>query len=143
MGVIIYPTANLTITGDMPPFYETAIEGINNGWDDQAFKITGQEIELCDDWYEGCDPTDDAVIKPLKELLQYTKNTGLSLQGSVSITSDYSDYDNQIIVVKDGQIEYGNLEIYNATDQDLILELKRRGYKTDSLIKEKEEDLKI
>lgn len=127
MGVIIYPTANLNIEGNLPPFYQDQIEGMKDDWGMQIFRMEYDEISFVFDMREASDPLEN-IESYLDKLIQYAKDNDCSISGEVIITSDWSDYDNILIDIKDNEKSYGNSEVREATSEELIKELQRRGY---------------
>lgn len=108
------------------------IESIKDGWGGNAFSAEGSDyvvFRLTE--MEGADPGTDGIDKPLKELLEYLEEEGITAKGEIFINSDHRDYyyDNTALSVKeDYTIEYEDLALRNMDSKTLIEELKRRGY---------------
>lgn len=134
MGVIIYKSGELKINGHkdeegLKKFLAEA-ELVKDGWEENAFFIDAPTIEFVCDEHEGCcSPFEDAVEKPLMDILKLAKKYGVQLDGSFVINSSCSDYDNITIRVCDSKDTYHNTQVLNAPDEDLIAELESRGYK--------------
>ncbi len=134
MGTIIYKSGELDINGykDEESLKEFLAEAelIKDGWGGIAFFVTSTAIEFAYDEQEGCsDPYEDAVGKPITDLLNLAKKYGVQLDGDFVINSSCSDYDNITINVCDNKESYHNTQVLNASDEDLIAELESRGYK--------------
>lgn len=131
MGMIIYVNGELALqkTGRKLELAEKKkIESILDGWGTPAFNIVGDSVVFRYEEMEGSNPLHDGVNGPLEELCTITKAMGLLLDGDIEIMSDWNDFDNLLIRIKDSQIEGTyNSEIVYATTEELIAELKRRG----------------
>lgn len=125
------------------------IESIKDGWGSQAF-LAEDEIYFRYTEMEGSDPGEYGVEKPLKELLQYLKEEGITARGEILLSSDNRDYyyDNMAITVKeDYTLKYEDMTLFDIDDRALIEELKRRGYtepeKIEDLSEEEDEERDI
>ena len=136
MGAIIYPSGELVVDdytgGSMENCAEKAVEAIaemKDRWGNPVFKRDGYALEFADEKIEGCDPVQDYIEAPIKQAIEIAKQHGAYIEGYVDIVSDWNDYDNiHLDIFEDGNITYGNAEIVNASDDELIAELKKRGY---------------
>lgn len=120
----------LELSRDLTDEERQHIESIKDGWGFQAFFVEN-EIYFLYVETEGSDPGEDGVEKPLKELLQYLKEEGITARGEIFLSSDDRDYyyDNMAITVKeDYTIKHEDMTLRNMDDRALIEELKRRGY---------------
>ncbi len=127
MGAMIWISGEGTIS-PIEQKDKDAIEAIKDGWGEQSFSVSDKGIlEFNWDTTEGCTPVEDGVEVPLNTLVKYAEDNGLSVDGEWAIGSDYSDFDNITIVIEDNKILYANTEIRNATTEELVAELKRRG----------------
>lgn len=107
MGVLIYKSGELNINGykDEESLEEFLAEAelVKDGWGGIAFFVTSTAIEFAYDTQEGCtDPYGDAVEKPLTDILKLAKKYGVQLDGSFTIGSSCSDYDNITILESRG-----------------------------------------
>ncbi len=143
MGTLIYVNGEITVRHkkmitpvqykkELSPDQIKKIENIKNGWDRPAFIIhksdpTELTLNMTYDKFEGCDPYEDGVISPINNLISYAKENDLTVNGDINISSDWSDYDNIAIFIKDNVISFKNSEIIAATSDELINELKERG----------------
>ncbi len=139
----------LELSRDLTDEERQHIESIRDGWGSQAF-LAEDEIYFRFTEMEGSDPGEDGVEKPLKELLQYLKEEGITASGEIFLSSDDRDYyyDNTTITVKeDYTIKHEDMTLRNMDDRALIEELKRRGYKepekTEDLSEEEDEERDI
>lgn len=132
MGVIIY------VDGEIRPQHlteaqKTAISNIKNIWGEEAFYIY-EDGHICFaiSQYEGCSPFEDGVEEPLKELAEHLKAENIILKENAvfTVASDWSDYDDITLTIdaKTLQFRYENTEVINASTEELIAELKKRGY---------------
>ena len=127
MGAIIYVDSEIEIY-DLTDEMAQKIENIEDGWGYKCFKAnTGNHtVSFTNDTMEGCDPTSDGIDKPLKELLSLATKEEIDVTGYVSIKSDYGCYDNIYYDISDNKITEKNLEIVNATTEELLNELESR-----------------
>ena len=79
--------------------------------------------------YQGSAPTGNIIIPALEALVAIAKSNCVSLNGSIEIHSEWSDYDNQTIGVTEDGLSYANTEVLNAGTDELLEELKRRGFR--------------
>ncbi len=148
MGTVIYPSSELLVTdhaelttgeacfpADHAKKAAEAIAGMKDRWGNPIFKRDGYVLEFAAEKIEGCDPVKDYIETPIKQAIEIAKQNGAYIEGYVDITSDWNDYDNIHIDVSEEGITYTNSEITNASDDELIAELKKRGY---SIVKKEE-----
>ena len=127
MGVVIYVDSEIEIY-DLTDEMAQKIENIEDGWGYKCFKANtaNHTVSFTNDTMEGCDPIDDGIDKPLKELLNLATKEEIDVTGYVSIKSDSGDYDNIFYDISDNNITVKNLEITNATTEELLAELESR-----------------
>lgn len=125
MGVIIYVNGEIE-TNASPDVMEKFLKIVNDHGE-KAFEADVQALSFRCDEYEGYDPTERFVLKPLRELVRLAKENGVRLDGYIQVDSDWSDYDNLAVNVSEDGLTTGNKEIWNAGTDELIEELKKRG----------------
>jgi len=141
MGCIIYTNGELN-TSEMSEEQISFIESIKDAWGYQVFAVKDNCIRLRQDEIEGSDPLADGVEGPLTKLLEYANEQEISINGDISIKSDWNDYDNILIGIVDNEISYANAEIRYASNDELIRELERRGLIKDGVLcLEQEKDM--
>ena len=107
------------------------IMDIDDGWGGLAFYCDeNQSIAFLTEEMNGMNPQEDGVTDPLKKLLEYAREHGFLLNGSIEISSEWDDYDNILIQVSNNQMKEENLEISNASTQQLLDELVKRNVLT-------------
>ena len=128
MGAMIYVDGSLTPSRYLSDAEKQSIGNINNCWMYESFRVSeDSEITFFDDSYEGLDPITDGVIGPIKELLAYAEKAGFELNGEIEVSSDWKDFDNLTISIKNNEISYENTELRNAETEQLVAELQKRG----------------
>lgn len=131
MGVMIYPSMELTTDKKLDDKQRLMINMIRDNYNSRAFVCNeADEIVLYGEEIEGFDPIEDGIKNPLEKLLNLAKEYDFKLNGYVEIKSDYRDYDNVLIQVSDNQMKEENLEISNASTQQLLDELVKRNVLT-------------
>ncbi len=126
MGAIIYIDGSLT-ADRMNTIIHERFRTVLNGWKELGFRINGDEIKLAWDTMEGLNPLEDGVYTPLKELMRVAIDLNVKLNGSFTINSNWSDYDNLSVIVSENDVRYVNTEVINAPTDELIRELMARG----------------
>ena len=107
------------------------IMDLDDGWGGLAFYCDeNQSITFLTEEMNGMNPQEDGVTDPLKKLLEYAREHEFLLNGSIEISSEWDDYDNILIQVSNNQMKEENLEISNASTQQLLDELIRRNVLT-------------
>lgn len=108
------------------------ITDLEDGWGGLAFYYCdeNQSISFLTEEMNGMNPQEDGVTDPLKKLLEYAREHEFLLNGSIEISSDWNDYDNILIQVSNNQMKEENLEISNASTQQLLDELIKRNVLT-------------
>ena len=122
MSVIIYVNGELNTDEELTEKQKSQIEHLANG----AFGAGMYSISFASDMIEGCDPYEDYVLTPLKELLQFAQEEGISIDGAIEVSSDWQDYDNITVNIENNELSFGNTEIINASTEELIKELQKR-----------------
>lgn len=125
MGLVIFPQAELTINR-MDDTVRSDIESIKDAYGYNAFKCEDGEISFRHDEMESISPTEDLIVDPLKKLVQYAKEHNLSINGFVTVNSDYRDQE-VYVTVHDNDLSYRNLSLINEITEDIIKELLERG----------------
>lgn len=137
MGVVIYFSGKLSVSDhtkeDFPknPAKKAveAITEIKDRWGNPVFKLDGYVLNFAYEMIEGCDPVTDYVETLIKQAIKIANQNDAYIVGHVDITSDWNDYDNiHLDISEAGSITHGNSEIINASDDELIAELEKRGY---------------
>lgn len=130
MGVFIYVDGELH-TDAKGKVFDRLLD-IQNGWGDDAFYFSAEssgrfKLEFSEKM-EGLDPINYGVKKPLDELCKLSKKAGFHVEGDIIITSDCDSCDDIGYEVKDDRYAVYNTVIRNAETQELVNELKRRGF---------------
>lgn len=131
MGFVIFPQAELTINR-MDDTVRSDIESIKDSYGDNVFKCEDGEISFRGNEMESIAPTEDRVLVPLKKLVQYAKEHNLSINGFVTVNSDYRDQE-LYVTVQDNDLSYRNLSLMNESTADIIKELLERGDAAENL----------
>ena len=126
MGMVIYVNGELSSDG-LTDKQISFIEDIKDGWGEKAYFVLGDSIFYNSEQIGGCTPYEDGVITPLEKLIEYAKKENISIDGNLEVSSDWDDYDNIGIEVKNNEITHYNTEISGTTTDELVNELKRRG----------------
>ena len=142
MGVFIYVDGELHTDAKGKVF--DRILDIQNGWGDDAFyfsaESSGRYKLVFSKEMEGLDPINYGVKKPLDALCELSKKEGFHVEGDIIIMSDCDSCDDIGYEVKDDRYTVYNTVIRNAETQELVNELKRRGFSVSAeIVKEKEE----
>lgn len=129
MGVMINVTGHGSIGGNLTDNKLSKLRGVLNAWGHPAFNISedGSDFEFTGGGIEGCDPYTDGVLNPLKNLIEMAKEDDLTIDGEFTIKSDWSDYDNIVVMVTDNELSTANSELVHASTDELVDELKRRN----------------
>ena len=136
MGAIIYPSGELVVSDhtnegvpeDLAEKAAGEIAEMKDRWGNPIFKRDGYTVIFADELIEGCNPVKDYIEAPLKQAIEIAKNHGAFIDGDIFISSDWNDYDNIHISIEENKVSYRNSEVSNASDEELIAELERRGY---------------
>jgi len=130
MGVLIYVDGELHTDAKREVLHR--ILDIQNGWGENAFyfsaESSGKYKLVFAEQMEGLDPINCGVKKPLDELCRLSKKAGFHVEGDIIITSDCDSCDDIGYEVKDDRYAVYNTVIRNAETQELVNELKRRGF---------------
>ncbi len=132
MGAVIYICGELSLKSKngnrLTPEQREFICSIKDGWGGFAFKFLPEGyIALKNKEAEGFNPVEDGMDKPIMQLVTYANKNDLLINGDVSSTSDWSDFNTTYEIV-DNEIKYHDTQLYNADDSSLIKELEYRGY---------------
>ncbi len=136
MGVIIYLSGSLVVSDHngegLPVDYAgkaaKEIAEMKGSWGSAIFVQDGYALDFRSEMIEGSDPIADYVEAPIKQAIEIAKANKAYIDGDIYIASDWGDYDNIHIEIRENQISMDNAEIANATDEELIAELAKRGY---------------
>ena len=130
MGVLIYVDGGLHTDAKGEILHR--ILDIQNGWGENAFyfsaESSGKYKLVFAEQMEGLDPINCGVKKPLDELCELSKKDGFHVEGDIIIMSDCDSCDDIGYEVKDDRYTVYNTVIRNAETQELVNELKRRGF---------------
>ena len=129
MGCMIYIGGEIKFNKAPKKKQREALSNVQDAWGSPAFGVDETGAHILPESIEACDPFEDGVEKPLKEFIELLEKFKIKANGTFFISSDWSDYDNIAIIVEDNKVSYGNTEIVSATDEELIVELLKRGYK--------------
>ena len=134
MGVLIY--VNGEVETDAPESVMKKLLDIKNDRGEKAFERTDRNvISFRFDTMEGSyDPFTRLVYGPLVKLAEAAKKNGVSLEGCIEVSSDWADYDNIYVDVSEKGLETGNREVRDASTEELVKELVKRGVRMEDLI---------
>ena len=124
MSVMIYINGEVE-TNAQGESLKSVLE-IKDGWGCPAFRYEHGILNLYES-ADGSDPINDAVRIPLNRLAELAKKDGFCIEGTVNITSEWSECDSRTFVVENGNVREVNTEIHNVDTYELIEELERRG----------------
>ncbi len=129
MGAMIYVSGEGAVDGEFTEAKVSALKEIKDGWGYPAFCFSenGSGFEIAETPMEGSDPYTDGVLTPLNSLIEYAKSQGLVVNAEFTITSDWGDYDNIEVIIKDNELTTANSEVVNATTEELEAELAKRN----------------
>ena len=131
MSVTIYVESDLHASRPLTDAETGHVQNIPDGWGETAFKTDPSQpdaIAFASWQMNGYDPFESGIIIPLDRLIAYTKAAGLGLNGTITVSSDWSAYDEITVNVKNDEYNIVNTQIANADDEELIRELTARGY---------------
>ncbi len=129
MSVVIYIDGIGNIDGNVSQKTIEDIETILNIWGTPSFKVSAQdfEFEFRSSRLEGSDPYNDGIITPLYKFINYAKKNSLIINGEFEIISEWNDYNQIGLFIKDNELETANLEIRNAATEELEKEVQKRN----------------
>lgn len=125
MGVIIYTAGEIETNASKKDMRE--IVKIEDAYGSMVFQAEDGIINFQYDQMEGSDPIETYVLTPLRKLAELAKEREFSINGNIEISSDWSDYDDVTFVVTEREITIHNTQIFNASTDELLKELERRG----------------
>lgn len=131
MSITVYVTGRMAATGNeakVKRLLEKA-KNVKNAWGTKAFELNGEEIVFRKDELNGFAPGEDGIENPLRKITLLARVIGVDLNGSFTVNSSCSDhYNNVTFNIVDSTLAYAKTELLKASDEELIAELKSRGY---------------
>ena len=123
--VLIFVSGEIKISASKKAIEEVLQIKYEQG--DEVFEEGCGVLTFRNEEMEGSDPIEDYVVKPLKELVAIARKRRFKIEGSIEISSEWRDYNNVTIEIKDRSYSIYNTVLMNVSTEELLGELKRRG----------------